>query len=65
MNGRIELIITEGTISADVELELHNGLADKCMILETMCKALKLSGSAKRVALAAVAMKDISSEDKE
>jgi hypothetical protein len=59
MKGTINLTFTEDSVEVSTNLEIHKGIADKCFVIDTVCKALKLEGKEKRVALMSVAAKDL------
>lgn len=59
MKGTIKLTFTEEKVVVDTNLEIHKGTADKCFVIETVCRALQLEGGEKRAALLAVAAKDL------
>lgn len=59
MIGTIKLSFTEENVVVDTSLEIHKGIADKCFVIETVCRALQLEGAEKRAALLAVATKDL------
>lgn len=59
MKGTIKLTFTEEHVEVDTNLEISKGVADKCFVIETICRALQLEGPEKRAALLAVATKDL------
>lgn len=55
IKGEIKMVFDDVGAHVDTSILSDNGIVDMCFIIDALCKALKLKGRERTVALAAVA----------
>jgi hypothetical protein len=63
IKGKIEMIFDDDGAHINTDVELTNGLASKCFVIDSICDALQLKGEEKTNALMIVALHDKMKED--
>ena len=62
IKGKIEMVCDGDNINVTTRVEITNGLASKCTIIDALCDALNLEGEEKIHALQAIALREVMEE---